>query len=605
MMTSPHTTIPDDSHNLEAREAIISKRIDQALGREPADLVIKNVTIVNVANGSLSLGDIAICGDTIIGTYDRYKGNVEIDGAGLFAAPGFIDAHLHVESSLLTPGEFDRLVLPRGTTTAICDPHEISNVLGEEGLRYFLDSSKHLLMDLFVQLSSCVPATQLETSGGTLNADTLRSFRDHPRTLGLAEFMNIGGVLGHDPDTTRKLAVFQGRHIDGHLPGISGFALNAMLSCGIRTCHESVGKNEAEEKLKKGVIVLIREGSVCKDLQALSSMINLFTAKRLAFCTDDLKPNDIIRNGHIDNIIRKAIRLGTDPLVAYHIATLSAAEAFGLPDRGLIAPGRRADIVLLSDLNTASICSVIKNGAVVSEASFERRRLPPPVGYKSVHIRKVHANDFVIETDDRKAAQPVIGIIRGQIITESLSAILPHNDQGQTIADPKQDILKIAVLERHGKNGNISISFVKGFGIIEGAIASTHGHDSHNIIVIGSDDESMALAVNTIYDMQGGFTVIQNGKVTGRMSLPIAGLMSDQPYETVSEELSQFRQSLAELGAKVDDPVLQMAFLALCVIPNLKLTDHGLVRFSPQEGDLRPTLVRDQRGQNLGMPAPR
>lgn len=571
----------------------LERRIDQALGREKADLVIKNVRLLNVADGSLEKTDIAICGDTIVGTYGTYSGVVEIDGSGLAAAPGFIDTHVHIESSLVTPYEFDRCALMRGTTTAVCDPHEMANVLGEAAFEFFLKSSENTVMDIFVQLSSCVPATKLETSGATLTAEALVKFKGHPWALGLAEFMDIGGVLGKAPDALAKLEAFKDRHIDGHMPGITGYALNALASCGIRNCHESFDLPQAQEKLKKGVNVLIREGSVCKDLKALHSLIEPFKAARLGFCTDDRKPTDIIREGHIDHLIRKAIERGADVATSYRVATLSAAEGFGLRDRGLIAPGYKADIVLLDDIEECRVHAVIKDGRPVTPERFATRPAITPVGYNSVKIKEIAENDFVVRSF--KNPVDVIGIIKDQIMTAHLQAVLPVNARGELQPDPASDILKIAVLERHGKNGNIGVGFVKGFGITEGALASSVGHDSHNITVVGATDRDMAVAVNRLRELQGGFVVVRNGVVESELALPIAGLMSDKPYENVVHDLDALMNAVAVLKPHTMQPFMHLAFLPLCVIPTLKITDFGLTRFAPDKGDQGPVLIHDQR----------
>lgn len=571
----------------------VGQDIDQALTREPADLVIKNATILSVTDGSLNVGDIAIRGQKIIGTHDRYHGKQEIDGRGLFAVPGFIDTHCHIESTLVSPHEYDRLVTPRGTTTVVCDPHEICNVVGEKGLKYFLESARHTVTDLFVQLSSCVPATSLETAGAKLGARTLAKYKDDPYTLGLAEFMDIGGVLNKNPATLAKLAAFQGHHIDGHLPNITGFALNAMMCCGVRNCHESTGLDEAVEKLRKGLIVLIREGTAAKNLSALVPLIRPFTASRIGFATDDRKPTDLIKEGGIDHIIRNAIAQGADPASVYRIASLSAAEGFGLRDRGVIGANQKADIVLLRNLETCDIHTVIKNGQPVTNASFSASPFVEPVGYDSVKIPPVTPQDFVIPGPQRVVN--VIGLIPNQIVTQALRETPSANHQGELVADPSRDLLKMAVLERHGHNGNIARCFVKGFGFKEGAIASTHGHDSHNITVVGTDDASMALAVNRIRDLQGGFVLVHQGQVKAEVPLPIAGLMSDKPGYMVAEELNQFNRQVTRMGASVENPILHLAFLSLCVIPTLKLTDHGLTRFDPAQGDLGPVLIDDQR----------
>ncbi len=584
----------------------LKNRIEKATGRQKADLVIKNISILNVVTGETDLGDIAIADGTIIGTYDFYSGITEIDGTGLTAVPGFIDTHAHIESSMITPFEFDRCVLPRGTTTVICDPHEMSNVLGSEAIKYFQSASEKTVMDMFVQLSSCVPATPLETSGANLDASTLVLYRDHPSAIGLAEFMDIGGVLGLNPDTLEKLSAFSTGHIDGHLPGISGYALNAMASCGIRNCHESTTLDGAQEKLKKGLNVLIREGTVCKDLETLQPLIQARLSPFLGFCTDDRNPLDIAEQGHIDHLIRTSIAKGADPADVYRIASWSAAQGFGLHKntpkwqaRGLIAPGFKADIVILNDVATCDIHSVIKNGRIVSKRTFDHDTLPPSPGQNSVQIKQISETDFQTTIYSTRDLVDVIEIIPGQVVTGHLKLeasdyfMLDRNGTVITPA-PDTDILKISVLERHGKNGNIATGFVKGFGFENGAIASSIGHDSHNITVVGSNDSDMALAVNTIRNNQGGYAIVKDGKVIGQMALPIAGLMSDKPFEDVRQELEALRHASSQLGSALEDPMMMLAFLPLCVIPSLKITDFGLVRFDPPH-DNAPVLLSDQR----------
>jgi adenine deaminase len=578
-------------------------RIRQAMGREPADLVIKGVTILDVATGELTQSDIAITDRTITGTLAEYDGRTLIDGKGLTAVPGFIDTHVHVESSMITPMEFDRCVLPRGTTTAVCDPHEIANVLGEPALAYFQECAENTLMDLMVQLSACVPASPLETSGATLGAANLKKFADHPKTIGLAEFMDIGGVLSLNPQTVEKLVAFQGEHIDGHLPGIRGYALNAMAACGIRNCHESTDLAQAEEKLRKGVQVFIREGTICKDLKTLVSLVTTRLSPFLGFCTDDRNPLEIAREGHIDHLVRTAIRLGADPRDVYRVASWSAAQGFGLHKntpkwqaRGLIAPGFKADIVLLSDLATCNIHSVLKNGRVVTPELFDRRARIDPVGYNSVKNRPVTVADFVIHAASEDSPdQDVIGIIPGQLVTKHLRFRLPQSRDRELQRDFENDVLKLAVVERHGKNGHIAVGFVKGFGLRQGAIASSVGHDSHNISVVGTTDEDMALAVNRIRENQGGYVVARNGEILGEIALPIAGVMSDRSFEDVSKGLQGLREAAHQIGSSIQDPTMVLAFLSLCVIPALKLTDFGLVRFAPPQ-DEGPVLIHDQRG---------
>lgn len=557
-----------------AAKAILKQRIDQAMGRNRADLVIKNVRLLNVATGSIDETDIAICGDTIVGTYDRYDGLVEIDGKGRFAVPGFIDTHVHCESTLVAPSEFDRCVLPRGTTTAICDPHEICNVLGETGLQYFLDSAGTTALDLRVQLSSCVPATHLETAGARLSADDLARHRHHPKVIGLAEFMNFPGVLWKDEETLDKLAEFYGAHIDGHSPLVRGKELNAYLSCGIRNCHECTSQAEAREKIAKGMQVLIRDGSVSKDVDALSGLIDPVTSPFLAFCTDDRNPLDIAEEGHLDHLIRRAIGHGADIAAVYRTATWSAARGFGLKDRGLVAPGYLADIVLLDDLAQCTVSQVIRAGKPVSADSFAGRRSPPPVGLNSIKRDRIVAEDLAIPAAG--PGTPVIGVLPNKIITDALQATVPYRG-GCRHADPENDILKIVVVERHGFTRNIGKGFVKGFGIRSGALASSVGHDSHNICAVGSSDADMVVAINRLIELGGGFVAVKDGAVVGELALPVAGLMSLKPFETVEHELEALRASVKALGCPLAEPFLQLAFLPLPVIPHLKITDMGLV----------------------------
>lgn len=557
-----------------AAKAILKQRIDQAMGRNRADLVIKNVRLLNVATGSIDETDIAICGDTIVGTYDRYDGVVEIDGKGRFAVPGFIDTHVHCESTLVAPSEFDRCVLPRGTTTAICDPHEICNVMGEAGLQYFLDSAMTTALDLRVQLSSCVPATHLETAGARLKADDLARHRHHPKVIGLAEFMNFPGVLWKDEETLDKLAEFYGAHIDGHSPLVTGKELNAYLSCGIRNCHECTSQAEAREKIAKGMQVLIRDGSVSKDVDALSGLIDPVTSPFLAFCTDDRNPLDIAEEGHLDHLIRRAIAHGADIAAVYRTATWSAARGFGLKDRGLVAPGYLADILLLDDLAQCTVSQVIRAGKPVSAETFAGRTSPPPVGLNSIKRDRIVAEDLAIPASG--PGTPVIGVLPNKIITEALQATVPYRN-GRRHADPENDILKIVVVERHGFTRNIGKGFVKGFGIRSGALASSVGHDSHNICAVGSSDADMVVAINRLIEIGGGFVAVKDGTVVGELALPVAGLMSLKPFEAVEHELEALRASVKALGCPLAEPFLQLAFLPLPVIPHLKITDMGLV----------------------------
>jgi adenine deaminase len=555
-------------------KAPLSERIDQGRGLVPADLVLKGGRVFDLITGDLVETDVAICGDTIVGVFGTYSGRREIDVSGKVLVPGFIDTHLHVESSLVTPHEFDRCVTPRGVTTAICDPHEIANVCGIKGIRYFLDAASQLVMDLRVQLSSCVPSTHMETTGARLSAADLVPFMDHPKVIGLAEFMNYPGVLMKDPGCLEKLLAFQGRHVDGHAPLLRGKDLNGYISAGIRTEHEATTYDEGLEKLRKGMRVLIREGSVSKDLHALVGLLTERFAPYLAFCTDDRNPLDIGEHGHLDYMIRTAIALGAPPLAVYRAASLSAAEAFGLKDRGLIAPGKRADIVMLDSLEGCHASLVLAGGVIADEVAFAARAMTEPVARGSVKSATIEAGQF--RTGGNRVETPVIGILPGKIITEHLSFDIAPQD-GDKRPDLTRDLVKIAVIERHGVNGNRATGFVKGFGLRRGAIGSTVCHDHHNIAVVGADYDDMALAANRLVEIEGGFVVVAGGRVLAELALPVAGLMSLRSFEEVREELVKLRAAATSLGVVLEEPFLQLAFLALPVIPHLKITDMGMV----------------------------
>ncbi len=554
--------------------AQLSARIEQGRGRVPADLVLKGAKVLDLITGELVATDVAICGDTIVGVFGAYVGREEIDFTGKILVPGFIDSHLHIESSLVTPFEFDRCVTPHGVTTAICDPHEIANVCGLVGINYFLEAAPCLLMDLRVNLSSCVPSTHMETTGARLEAKDLVALMHHPRVIGLAEFMNYPGVLAGDPGCLAKLEAFAGRHIDGHAPLLRGNDLNGYIAAGIRTEHEATGYEEGLEKLRKGMRVLIREGSVSKDLKALVGLLTERQAPYLCFCTDDRNPLDIGEHGHLDYIIRTAIALGAAPLAVYRAASLSAAEAFGLKDRGLIAPGKRADIAVIDGLESCRVKAVFAGGKLVSAAAFAARAGVAPVARRSVKARKVVGNQF--RTGGNRVETSVIGVIPGKIITEHLTFDIPPQD-GDKRPDIARDLVKIAVLERHGVNGNLATGFVKGFGLQRGAIASTVCHDHHNIAVVGVDYDDMAFAANRLGEIEGGFVVVAGGVVLAELALPVAGLMSLEPFETVRADLVKLRAAAASLGVVLEEPFLQLAFLCLPVIPHLKITDHGMV----------------------------
>lgn len=555
--------------------ALLTRMIMAGQGKAPADLVIHNIGLLDVITGAVTTTDIAIVADRIVGTHASYEGEQVIDGTGRFAVPGFIDTHLHIESSLVTPLEFDRCVLPHGVTTVLCDPHEIANVLGAEGIRYFLDSAERTIMDVRVNLSSCVPATPFETAGARLEIDDLLPFRSHPQVVGLAEMMNFPGVLGADPGIIAKLVAFQDGHIDGHAPLLLGEALNGYLAAGIRTDHEATSAAEAREKLAKGMAILIREGSVSKDLNALAEILDENSSSFVALCTDDRNPLDIAEEGHLDSSIRRLIAMGRPLHHVYRAASHSAARIFGLKDRGLVAPGWRADIAILDSLEDCRVRDVIAAGRLVTPELFETRGDVAPVGLHSVKAKPVTSDAFITEPRPGQNRVPVIGVRPGLILTFREEASLASTDQGLQ-PDLDADVIKVAVIERHGRNGNIGRSFVTGFGLKRGAIASSVGHDSHNITVVGATDADMAIAVNRLIELGGGFVVSDGAQVTAELALPIAGLMSLKSFEEVAEDLHHLRDAARALDCVLPEPFLQVAFLALPVIPHLKMTDRGL-----------------------------
>ena len=540
--------------------------IDAALGKTPCDLLIQNILYLDVFACEWREGDIAIFRGKIVALDPGMKAKRVIDGRGKFLVPGFIDAHVHVESSLVVPRNFERSVLPLGTTTAICDPHELTNVLGTKALQYFLDEAEVLKLNLRVMLSSCVPATHLETNGGgAVLAKDLLPFKSHPKSLGLAEMMNVPGVLMGDAVVHDKLQAFSDRSIDGHAPLLSGQALSAYALCGISSCHESSQLEEAREKLTKGIAVWIREGSVAKDLHALSSLLTLGASPSLGFCTDDRNPLDIAQEGHLDYLIRESIRLGVDPKVAYRAASFSVALHYGLnvgPERvGAIAPGFIADLVLLDDEKSCAIHSVLKAGAFTNELDF--------ISVDHLSFQNTIYADAVtaLDLEGPKGNVHVMGVIPGKIITDR--AVLAHDD-------PK--VAKLSVVERHGKKLKPSNAYVLGFGeSLDGAIASSVGHDSHNLIVVGKNTESMAIAVNALKSMGGGFCVVKGDQVISSLALPVGGLMSTADPERIKQSLIDLRAASRSIGCTLAEPFLQLAFLSLPVIPSLKLTDQGLV----------------------------
>ena len=552
----------------------LEKTIAAALGEVRSEFVLKSGRIFDVITGEYIEGDVAIVGKKIVGVGKEYQGDRELDVSGKILVPGFIDTHLHIESSLVTPLEFERCVVPHGVTTAICDPHEIANVIGAKGVRYFQKASERTLMDIRVQIPSCVPSTNMETSGAELTAADIASLRGHQSEIGLAEMMNFPGVVHRDPGIMAKIKQYEAQHIDGHCPLLTGAELNGYIAAGIRTEHEATTFEEAKEKLQKGMRVLLREGSVSKDLKALQPLLTERTSAYMCLCTDDRNPLDIAEYGHLDYMIRTLIAMGTTPLAAYRAASLSAAEAFGLKDRGLVAPGLRADIVILDDLNECKVHATVCGGTLADEESFAKREPLTDIGRGSVKAKMVVPENFRVKGN--RSETNVIGIIDGKILTEHLREEIEIVD-GDKKPDAEHDLARISIVERHGKNGNISNGFVRGFGLKQGAIASTVCHDHHNIACIGTNYGDMAIAANRLVGLEGGFVVVLDGTVLAELALPIAGLMSDKPFEVVRESLVKLRSAARELGVAIEEPFLQLAFVALPVIPALKITDFGLV----------------------------
>jgi adenine deaminase len=545
-----------------------SDAIDAAMGRTPCDLILRGARYLDVFSCQWRVADVAVAGGVIVGLDSglALKAQRERDARGKWLVPGFIDAHVHVESSLMVPGQFEAAVLPRGTTTAICDPHELANVLGPAGIQYFLEASGRLSMDLWVMMSSCVPATHMETNGGgEIGAETLAELGRHPRALGLAEMMNVPGVLGADPEILRKLQAFTGRPVDGHCPLLSGQALSAYAAAGIGSCHESSRLDEAEEKLRKGLAVWIREGSVAKDLDALAPLLTVGSSTSIGFCTDDRNPLDIAQEGHIDHLVRGAIRAGVPSEVAYRASGWSVARHYGLhhgPARvGAVAPGFAADLVLLGDEESCAVEAVWKRGVAREEIADAASDVK---GFgNSVRAVVPEAADL----EGPAGSVHVIRVMEGKILTE------------REVSDSSAPgVARLTVLERHGRGRKPANGYVAGFGAgLRGAIASSVGHDSHNLIAVGDRAEDLRAALASLVECGGGFSVVRDGAVLARLPLPLGGLMAARSPAELSAALVELKRASRSIGCELAEPFLQLAFLSLPVIPRLKLTDHGLV----------------------------
>ena len=554
--------------------------IDVAAGRSPADLVLKNATYVNVFSGELEKRDIAVAEGLIVGL-GSYSGAEEVDMTGKIVCPGFIDAHIHLESSLVSPAEFARAVIPHGTTTVITDPHEITNVMGEAGIEYMLAATEDLPVDVRFMIPSCVPASPMDESGANLDYRDIDSFFEHPRVQGLAEMMNFPGIISADSEAVAKIVASQAHHkkIDGHAPGLRGNDLNAYISAGVYSDHECADMEDALEKLRLGQFIMIREGTAAKNLEALMPLI--LSEKyydRCMFCTDDKHPSDLLEKGHIDYICREAVRMGADPIRTVQVACLHAARYFLLNNRGAIAPGYLADFAIVEDLKDFHVVTVYKKGQLVYHdgqvADFPLPTIPEHLtrlAHDTFHLPVLTPASFA---ETRRKG--LIGMVPGQIITVDAGYA-----EGVDVAG---DILKMAVIERHKNTRHIGIGYLRGYGLSAGAVATSVSHDSHNIICVGENDEDMAFAANRIAQNKGGIVVVRDGEILEELPLEIAGIMSELPLETVNTLLENAKAAAYTLGVSRDiDPFMTLSFMALPVIPTLRLTTRGVIDVNTQQ----------------------
>ncbi len=561
----------------------LKQLIETATGERKADIVIKNAKLVNVLSEEIYQTDIAITQDQIVGLGTDYKGKQELDVHGAYVTPAFIDGHVHLESAMITPAEFGKAILSCGTTTVIADPHEITNVLGIEGIRLMEKESEKTPLDIYFMLPSCVPATPFETSGYILSSQDISGLFKDPHTLGLAEMMNYVGVIKKDKEVLSKIKVAhrKRKQIDGHAPLLSGKDLCAYAVCGIRSDHECTHFDEALEKMRLGIHIMIREGSAAKDLEALLPLLKKNGARQCFFVTDDRHPGEL--QEHINGMVKRCVQAGISPIKAIQCASLNTAEYFNLSDRGAIAPGYKADLLIFPDLVNFKPEYVIKDGKVIVEHGlFKARekkedRIPSK---NTMMIRDITPESFKIPAKNDRVK--TIQVIENQLITKEIISSI-HIKDGYAESNLTTDTLKICVFERHHRTGRIGKGFVKGFQLKSGAIASTVAHDSHNLIVIGTNDSDMCLAAQELVRQGGGKIVVNNGKIEALLKLPIAGLLSDQPLETVQQNCADLKKTAQELGCSLKDPFMTLSFLSLSVIPELKITDKGV--FSTKKFD--------------------
>ena len=552
--------------------------IAAAAGREPADLVLKNATFVNVFSNELSTMDIAVAEGLIVGM-GSYQGRSEVDCTGKIVLPGFLDAHIHLESSLVSPTEFVKAVLPHGTTTVVTDPHEIANVMGTDGIKYMLQATEDLPVDVRFMLPSCVPATPLDESGAILDYRAIDSFYDHPRVQGLAEMMNFVGAINGDEQTVEKIVAAQAHHkkIDGHAPDLQGNDLNAYIADGVYSDHECHDVKDAIAKLERGQFIMIREGTAARNLEALMPLLTGKYADRCMFCTDDKHPNDLLEKGHIDYIVKKAISLGADPITAVKVACHNAARYFLLNNRGGISPGYLADFVIIDNFQDFNIEQVYKKGVLMVDhgeiQDFPSPEIEPYLverAHKTFHVAALTAEDFA-----EKRPRGIIGMVDGEITTVDAG----YSDR----IDVEYDVLKIAVVERHKNTHHIGIGYIQGYGLKSGAVATSISHDSHNIIVVGTNETDMAAAVNRVVELNGGIVVWDGGQSVAEVPLAIAGIMSDEPLVTVNEKLETAKDAAHKLGVNPGiDPFMTLSFMALPVIPSLRITTRGVFDVTTQ-----------------------